>query len=609
MISSINQNEKLSEGQKEMLRTAISHAAARMLRGNRITSRRLKSKKVTGASTDFARNLLNYGDAGARHLAVARAAPAIRDALNQMKEALNGYSGKDKNLYVQVYNEIRARVDQGTIEPNEAGKFMKDLMTVSFFTRLASPAYSLINGMQVIMVTAPYLGGRYGNLRSYRELMKAYADMGFSQALIGGVMNTAKAAKQWNRAGIKTDNLLENVLAKTDKQADGANLRSMIERLMELNAISTTAGFETSEAIAHGRGQWGHVLAKTDRIVRQLPQAIEIINRTVTAIAAYRLRRAEGFNHDDATMFALDTVQQTQGDYTASNAPRFFNNQYLRPATQFKKYAHLYTMLLGNMVHDAFAGATPEEKRIAQKQLMSVIATQIAFAGMLSLPGLELVKAGFMITAALGLTGGWDDQEEKMKKLAEESFGKDWGQMVTSGVITRAANIDVSQRLSAADLWIFGEPKKYDADGIAAWMMNTAAGSAGTMLLDAREGLTLAQQGEWAKGFGKMIPFKALADAVKASEAEKASGPFEFGLNTFGLRSGRQAEIGRAKRNTAKRTQYREETYKKLTHDYIHAYTKGDKMKLKKKIDDWNKTVPRHYQVYTKSLDKIPRNR
>jgi hypothetical protein len=604
MIASINQNEKLTEGQKQLLRTTISHAAARMLRGNRITSRRLQSKKVSGASHDFARNLLNYGDAAARHLAVAKAAPTIRKSLNEMKAALNGYEGKDRNVYIQIYNEVQTRVDQGTIEPNEPGKAMQDLMTVSFFTRLASPAYSVINGMQVFMVTAPVLGGTFGNMRAYRALMKAYADMGFGDALLGGVMNTAKAAKQWNKAGIKTEDLLDNILKKLDKQADGANLRKMVSALTELNAISTIAGFETSEAIAHGRGQWGHVLAKTDRIVRQMPQAIELINRTVSAVGAYRLARADGKTHDEATMFALETVQTTQGDYTASNAPRFFNNPYLRPAVQFKKYAHLYTMLMGNMVHDAFKGESKEVRDIAKKQLMNVIATQIAMAGALSLPGLELAKAAFMMTAALGLTGGWEDQEEKLKKLAEESLGKDFGQMVTSGVITRGIGIDVSSRVSAADLWLFGEPKKYDAEGIGSWLLNTAAGSAGTMVLDAGEGIRLVQQGEWAKGAGKIIPFKAFADAAKAAGEGKTEGWVEPALNAFGLKSARQAEAGRAAMLNAKRTVYREDMYKKLSRDYRKANTKGEQIRLRAKINAWNKGVPRHYQVYPDSLDK-----
>jgi hypothetical protein len=586
----------------------MSHAAARMLRGNRITSRRLKAKKVSGASTDFARNILNYGDAAGRHLAVSQNMPAIRAALTEMKEAMDQYEGKDKGWLVQVHDEIVDRVDQGTVEPNEPGRVMQDLMTVSFFTRLASPAYSIINGMQVIMVSAPVLGGRYGNARAYRSLMKAYADMGFSQALLGGLMNTAKAAKQWNRAGLNgTDDLLGNMLKKLDKQGDGKALRSMIETLIEGDAISTQAGFETSEAIAHGRGAWGHTLAKTDRIVRQLPQAIEVINRTVTAVAAYRLKLAETKNHDVATQYAFDTVKNTQGDYTAANAPRFFNHAALRPMVQFKKYAQLYTYLLGDMTHRAFADADPAERKIARKQLANIVATQIAIAGTMSLPGLELIKAGFMISAALGLSGGWDDQEEKLKQIAESSLGKDWGQMVTSGVITRAAGIDVSSRLSAADLWIYGEPIKYDAANIGNYILRTASGSAGTMLLDAVQGVKDVQNGDWAKGTGKIIPFKALADAVKAAEDGKAPTWGEYTLNAVGLKSARQAEGSREKVKSVKRTQSFSDNYSKLSSDYMKAYTKGDKFKLKRKIDEHNKVAPRRYHVYTSTLDKIPR--
>lgn len=605
---SVDARTDISDGTKHLLASILAQASARMLSGNRLSSRRLKAQKVTGASEDFARNLLQYGDAAARHSATAKFMPHVRDALARMRHVMDRYEGKNRNDLVQTYNEVIKRVDQGIVEPNAPGKFMRDVMTVSFMARLFSPAYSVVNSAQVATVTLPVLGGRFGNMRAMAAVGRAYKDIGLGETVLAGLRNTKNAAVQFGNHGLlNTNDVIGDIRKRLSAQPDGAQLTGMLDILIEGGAIDPAAGFETANAIAEGRGAWGQTLAKVDRIARQLPTAVEAVNRTVTAVSAYRLAAEAHMPHDKAVQFAFDTAKNTQGDYAAGNQPRFFNVPVLRPAMQFKRYAQMISYLMADMTQRAFAGATKEERNIARKQLANIVATQILVAGALSLPGIELVKASFMVAAALGFGGGWDDQEERLRKLADEMFGQNIGQLITRGVVTRALNIDVSQRMSMSDMWIFGEPKRETAESVESYLLRQVAGSAGSLALDGMQGIRDLAGGDWAKGLEKLVPIKTLSDLVKAANrySEGKTTAYEVGLNAFGFKSGRQAEASRDTGNKIRARSDIESRRKKLEKAYLGARTKGEQIKIKAQIVEHNKTAPLRLKVFPGALDKV----
>jgi hypothetical protein len=595
----------ITSGQGDLLKSIVNQAATRMLGGNRIASRRLKSQKVTGASSDVARNLLQYNAAAANHIAVAENAPVIRDGLAEIDAALKDYSGPDRPQLLAVSEEVKARIDQGIVDPNAPGKVMRDIMSLSFLARLFSPAYSVVNGMQPWMVTLPVLGGRFGNMVASAAMSRAYNDIGLGDVALQGVLNTARATKQTFKAALLgTDDIVGNIRKKLAATNDGADLTRMMDELIRQNAIDVSAGLEVAASAAEGRGKWGKTLAGVDRIARQLPQMVEAVNRTVTAVSAYRLARKDGQTHEQATQFALNTVQNTQGDYSAANAPRFFNNPILRPALQFKKYAQMMTYLLGDMAYRTFNGATPEEKRIALKQFGNILGVQVLMAGALSLPGLEIIKAGFLVASMFGIGGGWDEQEDKLRKLLDDSVGKTWGELISSGILSRAVGIDLSQRMSLADMWLFGEPKNDTAESMQAYLFRQAVGAPGGYVLDVVEAGKLAQDGDWWKAAGKLVPAKFAGDFAKAvhnygeakyeePERRKVSGLGEAAVNVFGFRTGRQAELGRETGVAIRERQDKQKEFQKLMKQYRTARTKGDMAKAIAKNREWNANLSR----------------
>jgi hypothetical protein len=231
---------------------------------------------------------------------------------------------------------------------------------------------------------------------------------------------------------------------------------------------------------------------------------------------------------------------------------------------------------------------------------------QIAMAGMLSLPGIEIAKLAFMIAAFFGAGNGWDEQEERLRKLADDTLGRTWGELVSRGVITRALNIDLSKRLSLADMWTFGEPKKYDKEGSAAYLFNLAFGAPGGTILDAAGGVSDIVKGEWATGTAKIVPIKTIADALRASNSysEGKVTNTELAMNIFGVRSGRQAEKSEEIGSGIRKMQEIERSYKELSRQYIKAKTAGERTLMRARIVEHNKIAPLRYKVFPNALDK-----
>jgi hypothetical protein len=517
---------------------------------------------------------------------------------------------KHAPVMVDVLNEISRRYDTGVEKPSEPPRWMQTAMSLTFLGRLASPMHSVINGMQVGMVTYPYLAGKFKEARAGQAILQAYSAVGVGEQLRAGLRNTLEAGRKLNSVSLDTEDTAGSIKDNLASQKDGAELTQLIKMLQERGAMAS-GGFELAQSISRGSGKAGMLIAQLDRAARQLPSAVEDINRSVSAVAAYRLARSDGMSAEAARNYAFDVVMNTQGDYSGVNAPRFFNNNYLRPALQFKKYAQMMTTLLLDAGSKAVGkNSTLDERKEAGRFLLNIVGVQIAMAGTLSLPGLELVKAGFMIAAMFGLGDGWDDEEERLTKLAEETFGEDFGRMMSKGVLSRALNIDLSQRLSLSDQWLpMGEPETYDTNGISAYLAKGLFGAPYSSVTDFRQGVEDAGKGDWLKATGKVVPVKVVADAFKSANAYsegKATG-VEAVMNILGARSGRQADEGRRVGTSIRESRRHSDEYHDLAQQYLKASNAGDRAKIRARIVAHNKQVPLRYRVFPHALDQVRR--
>lgn len=606
LLSSISKRDDIDGAQKAALRQSLHDATLMMMSGFRVQHTQNRRRNVRGFSEDIARSTGAYADMAARTLSKLEFQPGMTEdlmAMRKMAEDRDAREGlrAERSEYLQ---EVERRIEGGDFNPKQPSKFISDLLTITMLDKLFSPAYSVVNALQVAMVTYPYLAGRYGMAQTTAAITRAYRDIGITDATMDGLVNTVKATKQWaNLQIIDARDIFGDIKKAINNPAEAA----MIDALINRGAMGGNAAFEVAHAEMQGRKAWGRALSKVDRIARQLPLAVEDINRSVTALATYRLAMASGKTAAEATDIAFDAVQNTQGDYRAMNAPPLFNAPLMRPALQFKKYAQLMTAMVGEMAYRSFKDASPRERRIAQKQLMHLISVQVAMAGALSLPGIEIAKAGFLIAAALGFGDGWEDQERKLRKTAEESLGKEWGTLVSRGVISRAIGLDLSTRLSLADMWLpFGEPQKYDTNGLLGYAAKFGFGASGATVLDWFDAVRLGGEGEWGRAAMKAVPIKFVSDSVqaydKAMKGEITTG--EGALKAFGFQSGRMADEGEARGISIARTRKLADDYSRLSRRYRDASTPAERVRVMIEIKKHNAQAPLRYKVFPQALDR-----
>jgi hypothetical protein len=248
-----------------------------------------------------------------------------------------------------------------------------------------------------------------------------------------------------------------------------------------------------------------------------------------------------------------------------------------------------------------------EERMVAAKQLVQIFATQIAVAGAFSLPGLEFVKVALMVGAAMGLTDSWDDYEDELRDWADETFGKTWGEIVTSGG-TRYFNIDVTGRMSMADLWTFGGPRKNESESVQAYMFRQFIGSPGSLAVEFGEGMAKIADGDFRGGAEKIIPFKAMSDIVKAANrtSDGKGDLTDAALKVVGFRSGNQAERDRKTSRDIRAGQKEQAMGKALGNEYRNAISLGAQAVVRAKIIAFNKAAKNYKnRVPYKRLDEL----
>ena len=594
----------LPPAQKGELEMALKHAALRLQGSTKIQSKRLPRRYVAGASHDLVRNVMDYSFSTANYLAKLDHSPELDAAMKEMRDNTGRYDKRDLGRSA-IANEIESRVYGNNGALTKQSPWAQRALTMSFLDKLMSPSYSVINSLQPALLTAPVLAGRHGVTRAVTTLSRAYAEISALKVVGQGAKDTK--AKFWSQSA-KTSDLIGDIKARIK----GADRRAMIDRLVEVGSIDPESGFELGDLIKQKGGVGGQIdtgLGWASGLARQMPKAIEAINRAATALAAYDLERARGADHEAAVQYAQDTVNQTQFNYSATNMPAKFNHPLFRLAFQFKKYAAGIYQLLGMQIGKIVHNARPGDRQEALKTLAGIMATHTAIAGTLGLPT-EPFK---LLLAGTSLLGGpsMDDIEKWERRQAAAMFGKTGGELLTRGV-PRAAGIDLSSRVGLDNLMTFGGPRSEKDADIKSYLWDTAAGPVASLGFDWFKGTKALLDGNVAEAAEKMIPAKFIADSVRAYRrstegkvtegGRKLSKPYsayEAGARVLGFTPSRDAEEGEKAAAFAQQSNELKSQRTKLINDWSKA---SNKAAVWSKIQTFNRGQPKNAQITMKQL-------
>ena len=510
--SEYQQDKNLSD----FVENAISMGALRMMSGTRIGHRKIKRRGIQGFSRDMVKAGLAYNTAHAHFMAGLTGGRDKWRSFQEAQEYLENQRYTGDNLQDVRQRLIAETHDRLTDVPSSHGSRGEDLVNLvtswSFITHLMSPAYSMINAMQVGMVTMPYLGARYGYTRTLVELGKAYKQMGTARILAQGLGQTFKQGVRLFKPAGKSPNFFADIQARFAGRKQGAQINAAMEEVKAHGLFDAMAGLE-AELQEFGKGGLTKFVMRVARVARAMPEAIEAINRTATVVATVRAHMARNPNatQEQINTAVLDAVESTQGGYGRANSPNIMNSKGGRIAFQFKKYGMMMGNLLGKSTVQSINAKTPQERKIARKTLLGLSLTHFAMAGLVGLPFLEFAKGFAMALGAMGLgSGDWDEYETEMQAwLSKLLDSEDAGEMFMRGPLSRLLGMDLSNRMGADSLYTFGAPRSLSKDAVQSWLFETAAGPVYGML---RSVFQAASAGDITK-----LPLpKMITDTLKA---------------------------------------------------------------------------------------------
>lgn len=544
--------KRMSPAEQANLIQAMREANIKLLPGTRIQKNNLRRKNVAGYSRDLINSIARYAQNSANYRAKLKYQAELDETLRSMGKYIDENRGSgDAIRQREVLRELETRTQAASkLEPDSPlANTLRRLRQASMIDKLAGVSFHVINSVEPTTTSLPYIGGRHGMAQTSNMLYRAYSLIGAKAGVVAGIKDTGRAFNSDTGFTSYLDMFKRSILQNAQGER-GRRLASVLDDLDKHNLFGHEAGMEMGRVASPSSNLVGRALDRADVMARQVGSTIEAINRAVTGLTAYELEfKRNGGNHEAALAYARDTVDVTMGNYAASNASPIFNSPIGAAALQFKKFAQKTYYLLGTTARESLKG-----NREAQKQFAGLMFTHAVVAGVLGLP-LEPIKVALLVSNALGLTSyTYQDFEELVRSTAKNMIGATAGEALTRG-IPRLAGIDVSSRMSLADLLTFSTPRSNSAADMKSWLFDTMAGAPAGLILQQIAGMQELSQGNFAKAAEKMIPIKAARDinqAVSGYISPKTNKfgrqtmgtytPYEAGLRAIGFKPAREAE-------------------------------------------------------------------
>lgn len=605
----------LSQAQQNSVIQAMHEANVRLLPGMRVQKTNLQRKNVAGYSRDLINSMARYAEMSAGYRARLEFQPKIDDALKEMAEYIDTFRDDKSIQRREILREMETRVHSvGQAEPDGAlATVSRRLRQLSMLDKLGGVSFHVINSMEPWMTSLPYIGGRHGFFDAMRTIKGAYNLIGARGGVISGLKDTVRAFRE--DTGLT--NYLDAFKAEIDKNATGdraARLKNALDYLDATNLFGNEAGMEMNRIAKPGGNVFARGLDRADFMARQVGQAIEAINRATTGLAAYELEFKRTGDHAKALEYARDAVDITMGNYAASNASPMFNHPVGAFALQFKKFAQKTYYLLGKTMGEALRG-----NREAQKQFAGIMFTHMVAAGALGLP-LEPIKGALMVSNVLGLTDfTYQDFEENAREVATKVFGKAGGEALMRGA-PRLIGVDVSSRMSLADLITFGSPQSAKSEDLKTWLFDTMAGAPAGLIFQQIEAAQSLAAGDVRAAAEKAIPLKAARDINQAITRSLAPQTNKFGketvsnysageaaLRAIGFKPAREAETQEMRRAVGSNTYAYTQKRAELIRNWVNADPKN-RAKQMIAIDKFNRGLPANAQVSRADLYKAERS-
>lgn len=527
----------------------------------------MQRKKISGYNRDMMRAFFTQGMADSHYIANLKTADESMDSIVEMQKE----AGKNRTEAYPYLNELMAREAQSLeVREPSMGDAMNRMAGDWFLT--FSPSFYFQQLTQTYVLSLPWLAGKYNYFKSERALRAAYKDV---------------------LPLIKETGLKEHM----DFSKAPDDVREMLKTLVGRGRIDIGVEAELGGFRSEGTNKLADAYNNTANRFRGAINRIEALNRSVAAIAAYRLEMQKSGDKAKAIDAADKVVHVTHGSYDGFNTPRLFNmNAVTRSVTQFRRFQVIQLTMLGRMLKAAFQGATPTEKAMGRKQLMFLLAHSGVLGGVKGMP--IYVPAALLYAIAKGAFGDDDDPEDFEAWLREQG-----GLLLARGVPAELG-VDLSGKLGMGNvlsLLPYTDIDLTSKKGMGELALGAMGPFVGGLLPKMADGVNLLAGGDYYRGLEQMLP-NGLSNGIKAirfmdqgitqRNGDVVMSPEEIGfmdatLQAVGLPTTTMTERQYRQGQTIKYDQFYNERSKELKNQYARATRDNDAAEMADLREKW----------------------
>lgn len=480
-------------------------------------------KGVQGYSTDMIRSYAHRMYIAASHIAGLATSPARQDTFREMQDVLFKAQA-DPNIDVDGENKLRIIVDElkqrdldnANLTPQSPAMSVLRALGHAYFLGL-SPAYVMMNIMQVGTHGVPELAKRFGAAKSTAAVGAAFPD---------ALKVVTAAIREGYKSG-GTTGAAEMVITSDVLAAGGLSperVKYLVEMMgtgkLDIGTIARNIG-RVAEGEVSGEG--GAKLNTALKIATSFTLMSEILARTTMALAAYDLHGKDG-----AVQYAARVIDNSMLNYNAINIGRQTGTKGiiggLTPtALQFHQFAFQTLGKLVTETYRAFAnspGVDETQRAEARTFLKGHVTAMMLLAGTMGLPFMTVAaRLSDMLCEMFGDTPC--DTKASLRNFTSDVFGADIEPIISRGIL-RSVGGDLSNRIGEADLLPFSRflADRRTLDEKLKNPVLSISGASGGMVSNIVKGAQKISDGDLLGGMQSIVPV-ALQGPLKAYSLSK----------------------------------------------------------------------------------------
>ena len=549
----------------------------------------MKRQGFAGYEGDMLKSFQVNATAEANLIANMEHGKSIYTALAEAKLA-----SKDDAKLERVYNMI---VSHHTADlDNKQGVLtaIQDRVAAvnTVYMLTSSIGYHVTNATQVMMVTIPKMVGDFG-LGNYTKAIGLYVKgLGIASDIVS--FNFKKFKFQTK---IDLDKLTKEQM-KYKPLLEELQLRQLLDVGIEQDLAEygrTDTGFQLIDKGNKAASTFSHRLYQVARLV-------EAYNRVSTATAAFEMAEANksklkqmGYGVDGSVQYAINMVEDTQGNFSAIDAPLVLKKAP-KLMGQYRKYQIMMAWAYTTAAKKSFKGASPQEKAAGRRTLGMLLGHAGLFSGAVGVPFSHMIAPLFM-----GIGEG-EEPEDLERWIQENVQDKTLATMISRG-LPSVFGIDMSTKLSQQKIFSVAPYTDFEMseDALKAGFFELVAGPSAATASNVIRSYNYAKEGNAWRSIEYALPkgirtamesYRLSTEGYSLRNGDIVASPEDFSgwqlvvnalgipatdLNQLKWRRGEQYELNK----------YFSEQQSKIRKEYVEAKKNGDSAAAREAMKDW----------------------